>query len=115
VVAILEAAMEGGRALLRQGDLESGSSACTVFGTKLGAALRALDRFDEALAVLQESLDLTGPVDRPRALVLEELARAAGSLGHLRDAVAWRQQALAIARKIGDRDLVARLVAAARE
>lgn len=115
VVAILEAAMEGGRALLRQGDLENGSSACTVFGTKLGAALRGLERFDEALAVLEESLDLTGPADRPRALVLEELARVAGSLGHLRDAAAWRGQALAIARKIGDRELVLRLVAAARE
>jgi hypothetical protein len=101
--------------MLRHGELEEGSSACVVFGQKLGAALHGLGRDDEALEVLGESLALTGPDDIARARLLEGLARSAGSLGRGPEAERWRRQALAIARRRDERPLVQRLVAMARE
>jgi hypothetical protein len=107
--------MRAGRTMLRHGDLEAGGSACAVFGQKLGAALRELGRYEEALSVLEESLGMTGPDDHARPKILEELARSAGSLGRLPLAERWRREALAIARRLDDRLLVQRLVALARE
>jgi len=115
VVAMLKAGLEAGRTLLQHGDVEAGGSAIVVFGQKLGAALRELGRYAEAIGVLEECLEQTGPLDRRRVAVLEELARAAGSRGTPREAAAFRTSALAIARKLGDRDLVQRLVSMARE
>jgi serine/threonine-protein kinase len=114
-VEMLHSGLLAGRRLLQHGDLESGGSAVVVFGQKLGAALRALERYSEAIGALRECLDLVGPRERGRAVLLEELSRAAGSQGMLREAAVWRNDALTIARQIGDAELVRRLVALARE
>ena len=76
---------------------------------------RELGRYAEAIGALQECLESTGPRERGRVVILEELSRAAGSQGMLREAAAWRRDALTIARQIGDAELVRRLVALARE
>ena len=112
---LLWAGMRAGRTMLQHGEVEAGGSACVVFGQKLGAALRELGRYEETLSVLEEILPMTGPEDAARARTLEELSRAAGSLGRRTDAERWRREALAIARRSGDRALVQRLVALARE
>jgi serine/threonine-protein kinase len=112
---ILQAALVAGRTMIRHGDVEEGGSACVVFGQKLGAVLRGLGRFEEAIDVLRESLAATRPDDAVRARILEELARSGGSLGRRAEAEAWRREALAIARRLDDRALVQRLVALTRE
>jgi serine/threonine-protein kinase len=113
-IEVLTSGLRAGKAMLRHGDVEGGS-ACAVFGQKLGAMLRELGRDAEAITILADALKATGPEDTGRMRILEELARAAGSLGQPAESERWRREALAIARKKDDRASVQRLVNLARE
>jgi serine/threonine protein kinase len=95
VIAALKSGQKAARAGAQRGDVEA-TSGCVVFGQKLGAALIAAARLDEAAAVLGEVLGLLGPQDDGRAALLEQLATIADARDRRAEAEAFRREALAL-------------------
>ncbi|MCW6034973.1 tetratricopeptide repeat protein [Spirulina subsalsa FACHB-351] len=73
--------------------------------TSLGNAYNALGRYQEAIAFLQQSLDIAREIGNRggEANSLGNLGNAYNSLGRYQEAIAFLQQSLEIKREIGDR------------
>ena len=108
-ITMLSEAMRAGRTLLLRGEVEAAGSACLVFSKKLGAALLAAGRLDEADGVLEETLELCGRNDPSRADALEMLGEVAERRSRPELARQRRVVALAIAHAQRDEVRVARL------
>jgi hypothetical protein len=111
VVHLLRDALSVAREQELRGDSEAqvAVSARLVFGRKLGDALIKVGRLDQAYGVLRETLELALARDPVRALVLERLAMIAYHRGRQAEAEERRAEALAIADRGSDRELVERL------
>jgi hypothetical protein len=111
VVQLLHDALSVAREHELRGDAEAqvAVSARIVFGRKLGEALLKAGQLDQAYGVLRETLELTPPRDPVRAHVLERLAMLALHRGREAEADERRAEALAIADRGTDRELVERL------
>jgi serine/threonine-protein kinase len=108
VIATLGEGLRAARAGVLRGEAES-TSGLVVFGHKLGTALVHVDRLDEAMGVLTETLDIVGPHDIERALILEQLAIVAESRSRHSEGESRRREAIGIAERLGNRELVDRL------
>jgi hypothetical protein len=108
VIATLGEGLRAARAGVLRGEAES-TSGLVVFGHKLGTALVNAGRLDEAMGVLTETLDIVGPHDIERALILEQLAVVAESRSRHSEGESRRREAIGIAERLGNRALVDRL------
>jgi serine/threonine-protein kinase len=103
---LLRRALEVARREIFRGELEDPTKAVIIFSLKLGEALCEQGNFTDADGVLREALDLTGPTGAERAKVLGGLAQVALGRSRSSEAVGYLDQAIAIARKAGARDLL---------
>lgn len=108
VIAALGDGLRAARAGVLRGEAES-TSGLVVFGHKLGTALVRAGRLDEAMGVLTETLDIVGPHDIERALILEQLAIVAESRSRHSEGESRRREAIGIAERLGNCELVDRL------
>ncbi len=108
-IAELRRGLAIGRCWLEAGDVEIGGVALTLFGRKLGAALRVVGRLEESERVLRSALEHTEAMDPSRAYVLTELATTLAERGRIGDAEACRVEALRISASFSDRELTAKL------
>jgi serine/threonine-protein kinase len=103
---MLRRALDVARREIFRGELEDPTKAVVIFSLKLGEALCEQGNFTDADGVLREALDLTGPIGAERAKVLGGLAQVARGRSRSSEAVGFLDQAIAIARKAGARELL---------
>jgi CheY-like chemotaxis protein len=108
-IAALWTAVHTARAQMARGEVETASTALSVFGRKLATALANDGALDMAKAVLDEVIDATAPSDASRALLLEQAAALAHLRGYFDEALGRRREALRLAEKSGDTNLAERL------
>jgi serine/threonine-protein kinase len=108
-IAALWTAVHTARAQMARGEVETASTALSVFGRKLATALANDGALDMAKAVLDEVIDATAPSDASRALLLEQAAALAHLRGYFEEALSRRREALRLAEKSGDTNLAERL------
>jgi len=108
-IAALSAAVGAARVQGMRGETDTASAALSVFGRKLATALVAAARFDEAHGVLDEILDGATPKDATRAAVLDQLATVSELRGRTEDTDRYRNEALEIAERLGDKKLALKL------
>ena len=116
-VDILSAGVVAARDLAAKGgtDAELAGSASIVFARKLGGALLGLERIDEARALLEDAFQRTKPDALDRALILEQLAAAAHLEGNDAEAERIRDEAVSLAKELGDEELAERVSLAGLE
>jgi hypothetical protein len=107
-IAALYDGVRGARAQLMTDEGDAATSALLVFSRKLGEALIAIGRADEAYGVLSEAAD-HADVGTNRALLLHQLARACELRDRPKEAQELRTEAAGIASQSGDALLAARL------
>ena len=107
-IAALGGGLQAARAGVLRGESES-TSGLIIFGRKLGAALVHAGRLDEAMGVLMETLDVVGPHDIERALLLEQVAVVAESRNRHGEGESRRREAIGIAERLGNRALIEQL------
>ncbi len=108
-ITALTRARDAARVQVQLGETEAASAALGVFGKRLGAALCAARRFDEAKDVLDDVLRLATPRALTRVAALEQLATIARHCGRATEAVERLREGLAIAGATNDEKLVQRL------
>jgi tetratricopeptide (TPR) repeat protein len=106
-VLALRRGLEMAREEISRGELDDPLRAMLIFSRKLGAALARTGNYADAEGVLREALDLAGPNGSDRARVLSSLAQVAHGRQRSKEAVGYIDQAIDLARKLGDNDLVA--------
>jgi serine/threonine-protein kinase len=108
----LSQAVSAARGQVLLGETQAASAALGLFGRRLAVALVAVDRLEEAQAVLDEVLRVAEPRALLRAAVLEQLGTIAELQGNQDDAHKRWREALEIAERTDDQKLIARLHAA---
>jgi serine/threonine-protein kinase len=106
-ILALRRGLEMAREEISRGELDDPLRAMLIFSRKLGAALARGGNYADAEGVLREALDLAGPNGTDRARVLSSLAQVAHGRQRSKEAMGYIDQAIALARKLGDDDLVA--------
>jgi hypothetical protein len=106
-ILALRRGLEMAREEISRGELEDPLRAMLIFSRKLGASLARSGNFADAEGVLREALDLAGPNGTDRARVLSSLAQVAHGRQRAKEAVGYIDQAIALAEKLGDDDLLA--------
>ena len=96
-IAALSDGYSASRTQMVRGDAEAASSAWSVFGRKLAAALLRAGHVDPAHGVLTEILEAMGPRDAARVPVCEHLALIAEIRDRQEEAERWRREARSIA------------------
>jgi serine/threonine protein kinase len=107
-IAALYDGVRGARTQLMTEDDDAATSALLVLSRKLGEALIAVGRADEAYGVLGEAIDRADP-GTSRALLLHQLARACEQRNRPKEAEERRAEAAGIASRSGDALLAERL------
>ncbi len=112
-IRALWSGMRAARQEVLRGDVET-TSPWVIFGHRLGLALVAAERFDEAIDVLREILPQVPKEDIRRALILEQVAFAQAARGNQTAADRTRRDALLIARALRDEATTERLASQLR-
>jgi len=99
-------ALELSRREMMLGNLEDPISAVLLFSCKLGDALTLAGKYSDADGVLAEALNLAGPQAKERPRILASLANVARGEGRAGDAYAHLEEALTIAEKARQTELV---------
>ena len=105
-VLALRRGLEIARQEIARGELDDPLRAVLIFGRKLGASLTRAGNFADAEGVLREALDVAGPSGSDRARVLSALAHVAHGRRRASEAMVYIDQAIAVARDSGAKDLV---------
>jgi serine/threonine-protein kinase len=105
-VLALRRGLEIARQEIARGELDDPLRAVLIFGRKLGASLTRAGNFADAEGVLREALDVAGPSGVDRARVLSALAHVAYGRKRAPEALNYIDQAIEVARRSGDQDLV---------
>ncbi|UQA59706.1 protein kinase domain-containing protein [Polyangium aurulentum] len=108
-IAALWTAVHTARSQMARGEVETASTALSVFGRKLATALANDGSLDMAKAVLDEVIDATSPTDASRSLLLEQAAALAQLRGDPEEALQRRREALRLAERSGDTNVAERL------
>ncbi len=108
-VLALRRGLEIARQEISRGELDDPLRAVLIFGRKLGSALTRAGNFADAEGVLREALDIAGPSGADRAKVLGALAQVAHGRQRQAEAIGFIDEAIEMARKSGERDLVSSL------
>ncbi len=106
---LLRRGLELAREELYRGELDDPMRAIAIFGRKLGQALNRLGRFSDAEGVLLEVLDGTTSSELSRVEILESLALASKRRHKPKAARRYLEQAIAVAKHLGDISRVAQL------
>ena len=99
-------ALELARREMMMGNLEDPISAVLLFSCKLGDALTLAGKYTDAGGVLGEALNLAGPQAKERPRILASLANVARGEGRAGDAYAHLEEALTVAEKARQTELV---------
>jgi serine/threonine-protein kinase len=99
-------AIELARREMVRGELDDPLSALLMFHCKLGDALLHAGKLHDAEGILREALSLAGPQDKERPRILASLASVARGGGRPGDAYAHLDEALSIAEKSHQTELV---------
>ncbi len=108
-VLALRRGLEIARQEISRGDLDDPLRAVLIFGRKLGSALTRSGNFADAEGVLREALDIAGPSGTDRAKVLGALAQVAHGRHRPAEAIGFIDEAIEMARKSGELELVSSL------
>ncbi len=105
----LRRGLELARRELFRGELDDPMRAVLIFSRKLGEALASSGAFLDAEGVLREALDMAGPSGSDRARVLGALAHVAHGRARQEEAQAYLREALELAARSKEHDLVSSL------
>ncbi len=108
-VRALRRALELARVEMARGELDDPESAMMMFSTKLGDALVLAGKHQDAEGILTEALGMAGPQAKERPRILASLANAAHGIGHPADAYTYLDDALRLAEKTKQTQLVDKL------
>jgi serine/threonine-protein kinase len=113
-VMALRRGLDLARRELFRGELDDPMRAVLIFSRKLGDTLMVGGQLSDAEGVLREALDIAGPSGKDRASVLGSLARVALARDRRQEARDWVREALEVASRSGDHELVGSLEALRR-
>jgi serine/threonine-protein kinase len=99
-------ALDIARREMMRGEFDAPEDAVMMFSCKLGDALVEAGKHHDAEGVLVEALGLAGPQSKERPRILASLANVARSTGRPADAYAHLEEALSIAERAKQMDLV---------
>ncbi|RLB60677.1 MAG: hypothetical protein DRI90_13175 [Deltaproteobacteria bacterium] len=108
-VRALRRALELARVEMARGELDDPESAMMMFSTKLGDALVLAGKHQDAEGILTEALGMAGPQAKERPRILASLANAAHGIGHPADAYTYLDDALRLAEKTKQTQLMDKL------
>jgi serine/threonine-protein kinase len=104
-VHALRRGLELARRELFRGEIDDPMRAVLIFSRKLGEALAQVGDFTDAVGVLREALDMTGPSGQDRARVLGTLAQVSYLRDRVQEALLYLVEAIELALQSGARDL----------
>ncbi len=108
-VHALRRGLELARRELFRGEIDDPMRAVLIFSRKLGEALAQVGDFTDAVGVLREALDMTGPSGQDRARVLGTLAQVSYLRDRVQEALLYLVEAIELALQSGARDLASSL------
>jgi serine/threonine protein kinase len=105
-IIALRRGLELARREIFRGELDDPMRAVLIFSRKLGEALAHVGQLNDAEGVLREALDVAGPTGGDRASVLAALAHVAHGRDRRQEARDYLREAMELASKSGEKDLV---------